>query len=88
GWAIIQSPQDWNRATTHEDQTITDPKEREKQFWQDDHHRIYGRDYGRRLEQGGFAVTEDRFVLEMPAELVTRYSLPKGEIVYLCRKNG
>ncbi|MCY7352086.1 MAG: methyltransferase domain-containing protein [Cytophagaceae bacterium] len=88
GWAIIQSPQDWNRATTHEDSTITDPKEREKQFWQDDHHRIYGRDYGRRLEQGGFAVTEDRFVLEMPAELVTRYSLPKGEIIYLCRKNG
>ncbi|MBC7890637.1 MAG: methyltransferase domain-containing protein [Sphingobacteriaceae bacterium] len=86
GWAIIQSPQDWSRATTYEDARITDPKEREKHFWQDDHHRLYGRDYGRRLEKGGFEVQEDRFVMELPAAVVKRYALPKEEIVYWCRK--
>lgn len=86
GWAIVQSPQDWSRATTYEDAAITDPRERERHFWQDDHHRLYGRDYGRRLEGGGFQVTEDRFVMELPAPVVERYALPKEEIIYFCRK--
>jgi SAM-dependent methyltransferase len=86
GWAIIQSPQDWTRATTYEDATITDPKEREKHFWQDDHLRLFGRDYNKRLEQGGFEVIEDKFVMEMNPDLVKRYALPEQEIVYFCRK--
>ncbi len=87
GWAIIQSPQDWSKATTYEDPAITDPKEREKHFWQDDHLRLFGRDYGRRLEKGGFKVTEDRFVMdELTAEEVKRYALPANEVIYLCRK--
>ena len=40
GWAIIQSPQDYSRETTLEDPTITDPKERERVYWQDDHVRL------------------------------------------------
>ena len=87
GWAIIQSPQDWSKATTYEDPAITDPKEREKHFWQDDHLRLFGRDYGRRLEKGGFKVTEDRFVMdELTPEEVKRYALPANEVIYLCRK--
>ena len=50
GWAIIQSPQDYDRKETLEDSTITDPKERERVYWQDDHVRLY--DYGKRLENG------------------------------------
>lgn len=77
GWAIIQSPQDWSRATTFEDSSITDPKERERLFWQDDHVRLFGRDYGQRLEKGGFNVTEDRFVMdELTPEEVKRFALP------------
>jgi len=49
GWAIIQSPQDYSRQDTLEDPTITDPKERERIYWQDDHVRLYGLDYGKRL---------------------------------------
>lgn len=86
GWAIIQSPQDWSRATTYEDKNITDPKEREKHFWQDDHLRLFGRDYNKRLEKGGFEVIEDKFVMEMNPNLVKRYALPEQEIVYFCRK--
>jgi SAM-dependent methyltransferase len=86
GWAIVQSPQDWSKAHTFEDPTITDPKERERVFWQNDHLRLFGRDYGRELEKAGFDVTEDRFVMELPAEEVARYALPKDEIIYFCRK--
>jgi SAM-dependent methyltransferase len=87
GWAIIQSPQDWSRATTFEDPTITDPKEREKHYWQDDHLRLFGRDYGQRLEKGGFKVTEDRFVMnELTPEEVKRFALPANEVIYFCQK--
>lgn len=86
GWAIIQSPQDWTKAHTFEDPTITDPRERERVFWQNDHLRLFGRDYGRELEKAGFTVTEDDFVMKMSKDLVKRYSLPSEEIVYFCEK--
>lgn len=86
GWAIIQSPQDMRRPHTYEDPTITDPKEREKHFLQNDHLRLFGQDYGQELAKGGFQVTEDRFVMELSKELVERYALPREEIVYFCQK--
>ena len=87
GWAIIQSPQDLSKATTYEDASITDPKEREKHFWQDDHLRLFGRDYGKRREKGGFKVTEDRFVMEqLTPEEVKLFALPANEIIYFCQK--
>jgi len=87
GWAIIQSPQDYNREETLEDPNITDPKERERVYWQDDHVRLFGMDYGKRLAKAGFTVTEDRFVMEMDPKKVKRYALPPKEIIYFCAKN-
>ena len=87
GWALIQSPQDMKYEITYEDPTITDPKEREIHFLQNDHLRLFGRNYGQELEKGGFKVTEDRFVMdELAKEEVQRYSLPGEEIVYFCQK--
>ena len=86
GWAIIQSPQDYTRAETLEDPTITDPKERERIYWQDDHLRLFGLDYGTRLESAGFKVTEDHFVMELPKETVVKFALPPKEIIYFCEK--
>ena len=88
GWAIIQSPLDLTRATTFHDATITDPLEREKIFGQNDHVRVYGRDYKERLERAGFEVKEDRYVMELKPEVVKRYALPMEEIIYYCRKKG
>jgi hypothetical protein len=45
GYGIFQIPQDLNRETTFEDNTITDKAERAKIFGQYDHVRVYGRDY-------------------------------------------
>jgi len=86
GWAIFQVPIDNTRAETYEDPSITDPKEREKHFWQHDHVRLYGLDYSKRLAKAGFIVDENKFVKELSPELVERYALPKGEIIYICRK--
>ncbi len=86
GWAIIQSPQDYSREETLEDPSITDPKERERVYWQSDHLRLFGLDYGKRLEKAGFKVNEDRYVMELPDETVSKYALPANEIIYFCER--
>ena len=56
GWGIMLVPEDRSRATTFEDDTITDAKERTRLFGQYDHRRVYGRDYDLRLAEAGFVV--------------------------------
>lgn len=56
GLGIMLVPEDRSRATTFEDDTITDTKERTRLFGQYDHRRIYGRDYDDRLRDAGFVV--------------------------------
>ena len=51
GWALMQVPQDFQSDTTYEDASITNPKEREKHFWQKDHLRLFGKDYPQWLEK-------------------------------------
>ena len=55
GWAILNVP--ITEEITFEDPTVTDPKERERLFRQDDHVRCYGPDYIDRLKEVGFNVT-------------------------------
>lgn len=86
GWGIFQSPIDYSKATTYEDASITDPKEREKHFWQNDHLRLFGRDYAQVLASVGFEVTEDKYVETLDPELVRKYCLTPNEYVYLCKK--
>ncbi len=87
GWAILQVPffspvPD----KTYEDPSIISPAEREKKYGQDDHVRLYGKDYPDRLRSAGFQVTEDDYVHTLSEEAVTRYALPPNEIIYFCRK--
>ena len=87
GWAIIQIPFFYPlNEMTYEDASITDSKEREQAFGQDDHVRMYGKDYADRLKQAGFKVTEDNFVKKLPKEEVIKMALPANEVIYLCEK--
>ena len=86
GWGIFQIPQDLKRATTFEDNSITDRKERAKIFGQYDHVRIYGRDYFEKLRNIGFIVEEVDFTSKMTAEDIEKYRLAKGEILPVVRK--
>jgi SAM-dependent methyltransferase len=87
GWAIMQSPQDMRMEHTLQDDTITDPRERERVFLQSDHLRLFGKDYGTELAKGGFKVTEDDYVKQIPKDMALRYALPMEEIIYFCKKN-
>lgn len=86
GMGIFQIPQDLSRATTFEDDTITDQKERTKIFGQYDHVRVYGRDYFDKLRSVGFKVEEVDYTNKIAPELVRRYCLSKGEILPVCFK--
>jgi SAM-dependent methyltransferase len=87
GWAIIHVPVDPGRSTTYENAAIVSPEERFLHFGQEDHVRMYGRDFGERLHRAGFIVTADDYVRKLTREAVIRYGLPDEEI-YFCRKPG
>jgi len=87
GWAIMQVPLNNELAETYEDLTITDPKERERIFGQYDHVRIHGRDYPERLRKVGFKVEEFDANNFLSPELMEKYRLSKGEVLYLARKS-
>ena len=86
GMAILQIPQDLNRETTFEDNTITDKKERAEIFGQYDHVRIYGRDYFDKLRSIGFKVEEVDYTSKLSSEKTDKYRLAKGEIIPVCYK--
>lgn len=86
GMAILQIPQDLSRATTFEDDTITDREERAKIFGQYDHVRIYGRDYFDKLRSVGFKVDEVDYTKILSPEEVDRYRLANGEVLPVCYK--
>ncbi|MFT4575951.1 MAG: SAM-dependent methyltransferase [Polaribacter sp.] len=86
GMGIFQIPQDLSRATTFEDDTITDQKERAQIFGQYDHVRVYGRDYFDKLRSIGFKVDEVDYTKKTAPEMVERFCLSKGEILPVCFK--
>jgi SAM-dependent methyltransferase len=86
GRAILQVPIDLSRETTLEDPTVTSPEERRRLFLQEDHVRLYGRDYPVRLREAGFEVQVDGFVKALSQSVVRRFSLDRDEDLYLCVK--
>ncbi len=86
GWGIFQVPLDTTRTVTYEDKSITSPEQRELHFWQKDHVRLFGLDYKDKLANAGFKVTVDDFVNTLGEDLVERYRLPAGEMIYFCEK--
>lgn len=86
GWGIMQVPVDYSREETYEDPSITDPKEREKHFWQYDHVRLFGKDYPKKLEAAGFEVESWDYKANIKPEVYERYRLDPVEILYVIRK--
>ncbi|SFW68460.1 class I SAM-dependent methyltransferase [Cellulophaga fucicola] len=86
GWGVFQIPQELDRETTFEDNTITDRKERARIFGQYDHVRIYGRDYFNKLRSIGFTVQEVDYTSTLQKEDVKKYCLAKGEIIPVVKK--
>lgn len=87
GFAILQIPF-FNPVPdqTFEDDSITDKREREKIFGQDDHVRKYGKDYATRIAQSGLIAVQNEYVNSLPDETRKKFGLAKGEIIYIGKK--
>lgn len=87
GFAILQVPF-FNPVPdiTFEDSSITDKREREKIFGQDDHIRKYGRDYTRRIKHAGLSPIKDPYVDELEESTRKKFGLVAGEMIYGGRK--
>jgi predicted SAM-dependent methyltransferase len=88
GWAILQVPISLCLDTTFEAPSITSDQGRQEAFGQANHVRLYGRDFGNRLTQAGFAL--DIFSWADGGRKfggsANIYGLIKDESVYFARK--
>ena len=85
GWALVLVPLDLGRDQTYEDPNVLSPEDREREFWQDDHVRLYAPDIAGRLEGAGFDVVTDRFVEELGEERRARHGLLTQDLIFRCR---
>ena len=85
GWGVVLAPVDHSRATTFEDDSITDPAERARVFGQYDHRRIYGRDYVERLRRAGFEADEIDYAATFTEEERREYALANDRL-YIIRR--
>ena len=81
GWGIMVVPEDRRRASTFEDDSITDAAERTRLFGQYDHRRVYGRDYDDRLREAGFDVERIPFATSLTSEERTLYAIGNDDLV-------
>jgi ubiquinone/menaquinone biosynthesis C-methylase UbiE len=86
GWGIMQVPIDTSRKVTYEDNSITDPLEREKAFGLKEHVRYYSYDYADKLKNAGFNVKVDDYTAEFTEQEIHKYGFWKGDAVYYCTK--
>ena len=87
GWAMLNVPITTNE--TFEDPSVTDPRERIRQFGQKDHVRRYGPDYMDRLTAAGFEVTRISAGDLVADANIERYGLANGasgDLFYCVRK--
>ncbi|WP_439475771.1 class I SAM-dependent methyltransferase [Algoriphagus formosus] len=66
GKAILQVPISNKFRETYENELVVNPKDREREFGQYDHVRIYGQDYSTRLKAGGFVVEKLNLASKYP----------------------
>jgi SAM-dependent methyltransferase len=84
GFCLVMVPLDLDRTTTYEDPSITAPADRQREFLQFDHVRLYAPDIADRLSAAGFDVE----VVDMHAELgeqAARYRLLASDLAFVCR---
>ena len=85
GWCLVMVPLDLARQQTHEDPSIVAPEDRQRNFWQHDHVRLYAPDIADRLAAAGFQVERIRPIEEFGADSLERCRIGAAEDIWLCR---
>ena len=83
-WGSIQVPMAGE--VTDEDPSIVDPEERRQRYGQEDHVRMYGRDYLERLSSSGFEVLVIKKVDLIDSAAIERLSVACEDEVVLVRR--
>lgn len=86
GWSIHLVPIDYSREKTYEDASVNSDELRQRIYGHHDHKRIYGKDYGKRLQDAGFNVHVIDFCAELSGEERKEYGLRESGKIYLCEK--
>ncbi|GLI08708.1 glycosyl transferase family 2 [Paenibacillus tyrfis] len=86
GWGILQVPLATSIDCTFEDFSITTESGRLETFGQEDHVRIYAKDYVNRLEEAGFRVLQYNFSEQYGAEEAEKYGLSPSDVLYVVFK--
>lgn len=73
---------------TYEDASIITRKDRKRNFGQEDHVRLYGRDYRERLESYGLAIEVKTPIHELTSLEIEKYGIIRDDIILLCTKDG
>jgi hypothetical protein len=84
GFCLVMVPLDLTRDTTYEDPSVTQPAERQREFLQFDHVRLYAPDISDRLAAAGFDVETIDMARELGSE-AQRYRLLASDLIFLCR---
>lgn len=88
GYGILQVPLALDLDNTIEEETTLSRKQRKLHFGQEDHLRLYGRDYFVRLESVGFSVQLDHPLQDnwVDEDILTKHKLDALESVVIARK--
>jgi SAM-dependent methyltransferase len=84
GWCLVMVPLDVTRTETYEDPRVVAPEDREREFLQHDHVRLYAPDIADRLRAAGFEVEVVR-PEELGAGALRRAGLLAADWIFLCR---
>ncbi|MDX6562283.1 MAG: hypothetical protein QOD65_2097 [Gaiellales bacterium] len=85
GFTLVMVPLAMDRAATYEDASITDPADREREFLQSDHVRLYAPDIADRLRAAGFVVEIADLHAELGPAIAARHGLLASDLIFLCR---
>ena len=85
GFCLVMVPLALDRQSTYEDPAITAPQDREREFLQFDHVRLYAPDIADRLRAAGFDVETIDTHAELGAEQAARYRLLASDLIFICR---
>jgi SAM-dependent methyltransferase len=85
GFCLVMVPLDMHRGTTYEDPSITAPEDREREFLQFDHVRLYAPDIAGRLRSAGFEVETVDMVRELGDDEARRHGLLSSDLIFICR---
>jgi SAM-dependent methyltransferase len=84
GFCLVMVPLDLGRTTTYEDDSITEPADRQREYLQFDHVRLYAPDIADRLRAASFDVETIDMTRELGAE-AQRYRLLASDLIFLGR---